>query len=288
MPPIQLYCIMNNQNTPPPIDLDLLLKVVRKSLQQNVKRHWLKASVLLAFAYIVYRKDLTIAVSLNGMQAGTTVALAESESTAVQEAEAMNISMLETEPAPAKKSSTKKQAHDDNAANTFSNMTYTNHQFATKESTTDYEAKVLKQKAYVTRFAKVAQTEMKKFGVPASIILAQGLLESDAGDSRLAVNNNNHFGVKCFSRTCRKGHCSNFTDDSHKDFFRIYENPWESYRAHSQLLRAQRYLDLYKLGKTDYKSWAYGLKRAGYATDKFYAEKLINLIEALELHQYDE
>jgi len=128
---------------------------------------------------------------------------------------------------------------------------------------------------------------MSKFGVPASIILAQGLLESDAGDSRLSTNNNNHFGIKCFSRTCRKGHCSNFTDDSHKDFFRKYQNAWESYRAHSQLLRAPRYTHLYKLGKSDYKSWAMGLKRAGYATDKYYGEKLINLIEDLELQEYD-
>lgn len=281
---------MNKINTHSQIDLDALLKVVRQNLNQRVKRHWLKASVLLVFAYIVYRKDLTIDLSLNGMQTGAAIAFDEQsdpEVTSVSEIRPMNISMVEETPAEPLKRTFKKKKQDDNLANTFSNLTYSKGEFATNESASERDAKVLKQKAYVTRFAKVAQTEMEKFGVPASIILAQGLLESDAGDSRLSVNNNNHFGVKCFSRTCRKGHCSNFTDDSHKDFFRIYQNPWESYRAHSQLLRAQRYLHLYKLGKADYKSWAMGLKRAGYATDKNYGEKLINLIEELELHQYD-
>lgn len=282
--------MMNNRNTHPPIDLDLLPKVVRRSFHQSIKRHWLKVSVLLVFAFIVYRKDLTIDVSLNGMQPGAAIAFDEessSEVTSVSEIRPMNISMLEEAPAEPQKRMSKKKKQDDNLANTFSNLTYTKGEFATKESSKDYKTKVLKQKAYVTRFAKVAQTEMEKFGVPASIILAQGLLESDAGDSRLSVNNNNHFGVKCFSRKCGKGHCSNFTDDSHKDFFRVYQNAWESYRAHSQLLKAPRYASLYKLGKSDYKNWAMGLKRAGYATDKNYGEKLINLIEELELHQYD-
>lgn len=145
-----------------------------------------------------------------------------------------------------------------------------------------------KQLKYVSRFAEVAQKEMKKYGIPASIKLAQGLLESNAGESPLAKSNNNHFGIKCFAKNCKKGHCSNYTDDSHKDFFRKYNNAWESYRAHSHLLRADRYKPLYKLSSTDYKGWARGLKKAGYATDKYYADKLVNLIERLDLHQYDE
>lgn len=281
---------MNQPNTQHSIDLDTLLKVVRHRMHHNVKRHWIKVSVLLVFAYIVYRKDFTIDVSLNGLESGIALQGEEyAASTGAKEVHPVNTSMLEAAPTQEKKTtSAKRTKPDDNRANTFSNLTYTKGAFATNESKAEREAKVQKQQAYVRRFAKVAQTEMQKFGMPASIILAQGLLESDAGDSRLAVNNNNHFGVKCFSRTCRKGHCSNFTDDSHKDFFRIYQNPWESYRAHSQLLRAQRYLGLYKLEQSDYKSWAMGLKRAGYATDKFYAEKLINLIEEMDLHQYDQ
>ena len=129
---------------------------------------------------------------------------------------------------------------------------------------------------------------MNKYGIPASITLAQGLLESNVGESRLSTRNNNHFGMKCFSKSCGKGHCSNFTDDSHKDFFRKYGSAWESYRAHSKMLGGKRYRSLKKLGKKDYKNWAKGLKKAGYATDKRYAEKLINLIETLELYQYDD
>lgn len=139
---------------------------------------------------------------------------------------------------------------------------------------------------YIERFHKIAIGEMEKFGIPASISLAQGLIESRAGLSKLAVNNNNHFGIKCFSRRCGKGHCSNFTDDTHKDFFRKFKSPWESWRAHSQLLASGRYTKLKKYGR-DYRKWAYGLKSVGYATDRTYAEKLIGIIERYDLHKYD-
>ena len=128
---------------------------------------------------------------------------------------------------------------------------------------------------------------MRKYGIPASITLAQGLIETNAGDSRLAKQNNNHFGMKCFSKKCGKGHCSNFTDDTHKDFFRKYKSSWESYRAHSQLLIGRRYKHLKKLGNKNYKGWAKGLKKAGYATDRRYAEKLINIIDELKLYRFD-
>jgi len=144
-------------------------------------------------------------------------------------------------------------------------------------------AKQQKQIDYVQRFSKVATTEMEKYGIPASIKLAQGLLESNAGNSTLAMKNNNHFGIKCFSKKCDKGHCSNFSDDSHKDFFRIFPTSWESYRAHSELLQNARYRNL----KGNYRDWAKGLVKAGYATDPKYGEKLINLIETLELYQFD-
>jgi flagellum-specific peptidoglycan hydrolase FlgJ len=141
--------------------------------------------------------------------------------------------------------------------------------------------------SYIKRFSKVAQEEMKRYGIPASITLAQGLLESNAGTSPLAVHNQNHFGIKCFEKHCGKGHCANFSDDSHKDFFRIYQTVWESFRAHSKFLQKDRYKPLFKLKSTDYKGWAKGLQKAGYATDKRYGEKLIRLIEAYELHRYD-
>lgn len=139
---------------------------------------------------------------------------------------------------------------------------------------------------YVNRFKKVAIDEMNKYGVPASISLAQGLIESRAGTSKLAVNNNNHFGIKCFSRNCGKGHCTNFTDDTHKDFFRKFKSPWDSWHAHSQLLASGRYAKLKKHGR-DYRKWAYGLKSVGYATDRTYAEKLIGIIERYDLYKYD-
>ena len=158
---------------------------------------------------------------------------------------------------------------------------------ATLPSTSKKELTVeqKKQMVYVQRFAKVAKNEMHQYGIPASIKLAQGLLESQAGNSPLATKNNNHFGIKCFSKSCKKGHCRNFSDDSHKDFFRIYPTAWESYRAHSLFLQGKRY-QLLQASK-DYKDWAYGLQKAGNATDSKNARKLIRLIEELGLGRYD-
>lgn len=173
------------------------------------------------------------------------------------------------------------QVKKDNRGNTYSNVSH----WAGKSSGT--AEKKQKQLDYVMRFSKIAQTEMKKFGIPASIILAQGILESNAGQSSLAEQNNNHFGIKCFARNCKKGHCSNYTDDSHKDFFRAYGTPWESYRAHSIMIVNNQYRKLLKYGTRDYKNWAYGLKNLGYATDERYADSLIRTIEDLELYKFD-
>ncbi|MFT5168122.1 MAG: flagellum-specific peptidoglycan hydrolase FlgJ [Saprospiraceae bacterium] len=172
------------------------------------------------------------------------------------------------------------QAANTDWGNTYSNMTYDN------QPAPAAQLKKEKQLAYVNRFKDVARSEMNKFGIPASIILAQGLIESNAGESRLSKENNNHFGMKCFSKSCKKGHCANFTDDSHKDFFRKYDTSWESFRSHSNLLSGKRYRSLRDHGK-DYKKWSHGLKKAGYATDRRYAEKLIHIIEDLDLGQYD-
>ena len=127
---------------------------------------------------------------------------------------------------------------------------------------------------------------MDKYGIPASITLAQGLLESDAGDSRLATESNNHFGIKCRSK-CRGCTCRNYSDDDIYDMFRVFDSSWESFREHSLLLQIDRYVHLKKLGTKDYKNWAIGLKKAGYATDKNYHKKLIHIIEALDLSQFD-
>ncbi len=140
--------------------------------------------------------------------------------------------------------------------------------------------------AYVGRFSQTAVQESEKFGMPASIKLAQGLLETDAGDSRLAMESNNHFGIKCRAK-CRGCTCRNYSDDDVYDMFRVFDSAWESYREHSKLLQIDRYSKLKKLGASDYKAWATGLKKAGYATDKNYDRKLILIIEALDLHQFD-
>ena len=145
-----------------------------------------------------------------------------------------------------------------------------------------------KCKDYVDRFAPIAMAEMRKFGIPASIILAQGLLESNAGESQLSRATNNHFGMKCFSKQCKRGHCANFSDDSHKDFFVKYGNAWSSFRAHSEFLKkTKRYRSLFQIEPGDYRNWAIGLEKSGYATDKQYAEKLMALVQSLGLHRYD-
>lgn len=137
---------------------------------------------------------------------------------------------------------------------------------------------------YIQRFYKVAMSEYYKFGIPASIILAQGLIETQNGTSNLMKRTNNHFGIKCFSRSCKKGHCSNHSDDSHKDFFRTYPSAWESFRSHSLLLTSKRYKSL---AWKDYKAWAWGLKNRGYATDKNYPNKLIKIISDYKLNRFD-
>jgi flagellum-specific peptidoglycan hydrolase FlgJ len=139
---------------------------------------------------------------------------------------------------------------------------------------------------YVERFAATAMAEMKQFGIPASITLAQGLIETDAGDSRLATESNNHFGIKCRSK-CRHCTCRNYSDDDVYDMFRVFGTSWESFREHSKLLQIDRYQHLKKLGTTNYEGWAKGLKKAGYATDKNYDKKLVQLIEELDLQQFD-
>jgi hypothetical protein len=175
---------------------------------------------------------------------------------------------------------------DDNRVNTFSTIGVVINPELVKRIKIDPKIVAEKQRLvaqYIELYRPVAERERKKFGIPTAITLAQGLLESDAGGSRLARDNNNHFGIKCFLTTCQKGHCTNYTDDTHKDFFINYNNPWDSFRAHSLFLLKPRYAELFKLSEKDYKGWAKGLQQAGYATDQRYAEKLIKIIEDLDL-----
>ena len=127
--------------------------------------------------------------------------------------------------------------------------------------------------------------EMVQFGIPASITLAQGILESGAGKGRLAVQANNHFGIKCHDWNGKKIY---HDDDEEQECFRKYDNPEYSYRDHSLFLTNRgRYSFLFDFKRDDYKQWAKGLKKAGYATDPKYPQKLIDLIERYELYKYD-
>ncbi|MBQ1842056.1 MAG: glucosaminidase domain-containing protein [Bacteroidales bacterium] len=142
------------------------------------------------------------------------------------------------------------------------------------------------QEEYISKYAGIAVAEMYRSGIPASITLAQGLLESGAGRSSLASEGNNHFGIKCHNNW--KGKTMRADDDAKNECFRAYSSAEESFRDHSDFLRYRdRYKFLFDFDITDYKSWAAGLKKAGYATDPAYASKLIKYIEDYGLSVYD-
>jgi flagellum-specific peptidoglycan hydrolase FlgJ len=140
---------------------------------------------------------------------------------------------------------------------------------------------------YIDDFKETAKSNMKEYGVPASITLAQGILESGVGTGSLSQQANNHFGIKCHKEW--NGPSVLYDDDASDECFRKYQDPSESYRDHSLFLTSRsRYDFLFDLPSGDYKAWAKGLKKAGYATDPKYPDKLISLIERYDLHQYDE
>ncbi len=240
---------------PIPRHFGLLLEQQWKRFRAQLTSPWTKALVLVVLYLLLSRKELNLSLSIHTASIWTM-------------AETAFIYDLGSKP----------------SAKNVSQLTA----YPTKEEKRVWTAKEQRQLAYVATYATIAQEEMKANKIPASITLAQALLESNIGSSTLATKNNNHFGIKCFSRSCKKGHCSNFTDDSHKDFFRVFEDAHASFRAHSSLLQKDRYAGLFRLSPTDYRAWAKGLKEAGYATDPNYAQKLINLIENLGLQQYDQ
>jgi hypothetical protein len=142
------------------------------------------------------------------------------------------------------------------------------------------------RKQYIQEFSQIAVDEMNRSGIPASITLAQGILESGNGQSELARKSNNHFGIKCHNTWDGK---KVFHDDDRKrECFRAYDNPRHSYEDHTDfLVRGSRYEFLFDLELTDYRGWAKGLKKAGYATAPDYADKLIRIIEDENLHKFD-
>jgi len=139
--------------------------------------------------------------------------------------------------------------------------------------------------SYIERFKNIAITEMNGSGIPASITLAQGILESGNGNSKLAKEANNHFGIKCTTEW--KGETILQDDDNKDDCFRVYKSPEESFRDHTEFLKRKRYAPLFELDKNDYRGWANGLKTSGYATNPKYAELLISLVERYDLSRFD-
>lgn len=156
------------------------------------------------------------------------------------------------------------------------------------KQTTNNESSVEdKINIYIKKYAPAATKNMRFFKIPASITLAQGILESGYGEGTLAKNANNHFGIKCHKDW--KGKSIKHDDDEKNECFRSYKNPLRSYRDHSLfLVDRDRYSSLFELNRKDYRGWALGLKAAGYATDPKYADKLISLIERFKLTRFDE
>lgn len=265
--------------------------IIENRVGEWLGRHWLRLTTLAFLSYLVLAKDVSIQFNIGYGGEENPVVTTSQEDVTKMGFEAQPVSLHEPAPAlnePVKKESTK-PVWKDRRANTFSNLAFIlNPSYASRHNISDaiVAEKMSICDNYINKYAATAVLEMKKFGIPASITLAQGLLESNAGESRLSVESNNHFGMKCRSK-CRGCTCRNYTDDDIYDMFRVFDSSWDSFREHSRLLTSARYRHLQNFGSTDYEAWARGLKKAGYATDKRYAEKLIRIIKVLKLHRFD-
>ena len=160
----------------------------------------------------------------------------------------------------------------------FSLTTFINSVFA------NGNPKRITRSEYILTWKDEAILQMREHGIPASITLAQGILESGDGNSDLARKSNNHFGIKCHDWTGKKVY---HDDDKKQECFRKYNTAHQSFEDHSLFLKRSRYLFLYDYKVTDYKAWAHGLKKAGYATNPKYADLLIRIIEENKLYEYD-
>ena len=268
-----------------------------KSLLYHIQNNKLNLLIIAGMLYLLFSKQFQLSVAMNkenvtplmianiGIPSESTKILSDIKTIVVKKntgGEDAIVEILPARPMSAVKSVVA-NGEATNEANIFNNVSI----FMAPEKANPAMMKTKKEKCwdYVRRFVGVAKAEREKFGIPVSITLAQGLLESDAGESRLTQIANNHFGVKTFNR--KVPHVV-MKDDTPKDKFRKYNSAWESFRDHSQLLMNNHYKDLQYLSKTDYAGWAKGLQNAGYATDVQYAQKLIRLIENLQLYKLDE
>ena len=171
-----------------------------------------------------------------------------------------------------------------NEANIVENISLSNEENIEKQNNVE-NPDISNTSEYIEYFKDIAMQEMIDYGIPASITLAQGILESGSGKGRLAVEANNHFGIKCHKWD---GDKIFHDDDKKNECFRKYKNPQTSFRDHSVFLTTRsRYEFLFDFKIDDYVSWSEGLKKAGYATDPNYPQKLINIIERYKLYEYD-
>lgn len=245
--------------------------------------HWIRIVLICVAIHVLFNKDISFQFSLNAANSMALVNDLKHSNNANVAPVGATKTALNTSPTP------KKKKWKDRKANTFSNLTFVLSPDYAERHQVDpkiVQEKIQKCKNYVNKYKKVAIAEREKYGIPAAITIAQGLLESNVGDSRLSVESNNHFGIKCRTK-CKGCTCRNYSDDDIYDMFRVFDSVWGSFREHSKLLQNKRYRWLKDYELTDYKSWAHGLKKSGYATDKRYAYKLIKIIEELDLHQLD-
>ena len=226
-----------------------------------IKLPWTKLLVIFALGFMAFKKDVSFSVGMGGTP---------------QKAAFGNVAVAE-------EVVLKEKGDEQGLFGIFSKEEKKIDYFADAPGDNATDKKI---KSYIRRFKDLAIAEKERYGIPASIKMAQAIVESNSGLSGLSKKNNNHFGMKCFSKTCKKGHCSNFGDDSHKDFFRAYGSAWESWRAHSKMIVSGRYKPLLKHGN-DYKAWAKGLKKLGYATAKHYEQTLVSMIEKYHLDTLD-
>jgi flagellum-specific peptidoglycan hydrolase FlgJ len=274
--------------------------LIQLIVKEFILKHWLNMLLALMLTMLILKKDIRLTVS-SGLESDKTevkalavaqvsktkkakqkVALASMADVATEQDDNGD-GIIELLPKRAMKAILPTKQKNENAANEFNIVSV--FEKSKKDAPSIMDAKQAKCWDYVTRFVSVARAEKSKFGIPVSITLAQGLLESDAGESSLTRKANNHFGVKTFDK--KVSHVV-MKDDTPRDKFKKYNSAWESYRDHSQLLMRDHYKHLQFLSKTDYIGWAKGLKKAGYATDPFYAEKLVKIIESLQLYRFDE
>ena len=147
------------------------------------------------------------------------------------------------------------------------------------------QAQTMSTQQYIATYKNLAIEEMRRSGVPAAIKLAQGIVETQSGNGTLCLQSNNHFGIKC--KNTWTGKTIKYDDDAAQECFRVYETARDSYRDHSDFLHSNpRYAFLFQFDGDDYKSWAFGLKQAGYATNKTYPQQLIKVIEDYDLQRY--